>query len=284
MKIKDILTNIKLFFYSIPFGMKKADAMIFGSSDANGDNDISISQEVNDERVSKHLLKGEVTQEVEELRYRTYKVEKESKEYSYLGDGVAVKKERPRIDENMIRFSMNNKVLSDSVLDSMQQVGRYGTEKYVLNVNYNSISRFKIEQFATKFTVTIKNGECYIKLYFEAQPDVYDSKSKPFINELERIYQQREKNLVLNSDIVLLVSSISFITYKADGEDDLVYYNLLSPTFADINKTKFEYTITYKISKYSRENLTDKFYNEEMENKYKNKEPKNVAIDLSIKK
>ena len=258
--------------------------MIFGSSDGDGGNDVSISQEVEDERVSKHLLKGEVTQEVEELRYRTYKVEKESKDYAYLGNGVAIKKKRPRVDEDVIRFTMNNKGISDSVLDSMQQVGKYGTEKYVLNVTYNSISRFKIEQFATKFKVTIKDNDCYIKLYFESQPDVYDAKSKPFINELERIYQQRENGMVLNSDIVFLISNISFITYKAEGEDDLVYYNLSMPTFADIDKSKFEYTITYKISKFTRENLTDKFYNEEMENKYKNKEPKNVAIDMSIKK
>ena len=41
----------------------------------------SIIKEVDDTRVSKALLKGEITQEVEELRYRTYKVDKEAKTF-----------------------------------------------------------------------------------------------------------------------------------------------------------------------------------------------------------
>ena len=93
-KIKKYLLNL---WYGLPFGLKAADTEIMGSNN-NGSDGSSIHQEVSDERVAKHLLKGEVTQEVEELRYRTYKVAGESENYEYLGNGVAVKSDKKNLD------------------------------------------------------------------------------------------------------------------------------------------------------------------------------------------
>ena len=93
MSLKNKLLNI---LYSLPFGLKGADSEIFGSK-TNSENGTEISQEVSDERLGRHLLKGEVTQSVEELRYKTYKVANESENYKYLGNGVAVKEEKEKI-------------------------------------------------------------------------------------------------------------------------------------------------------------------------------------------
>ena len=82
-KIKKYFLNL---WYGLPFGMKAADTEIMGSKQVD-DNGVTIQQEVSDQRVAKHLLKGEVTQEVEELRYRTYKVSNEAENYKYLGKG-----------------------------------------------------------------------------------------------------------------------------------------------------------------------------------------------------
>ena len=69
-KIKKFLLNI---WYGLPFGLKAASEEIMSGGEVE-QNGSSINQEATDNRVAKHLLKAEVTQEVEELRYRTYKV------------------------------------------------------------------------------------------------------------------------------------------------------------------------------------------------------------------
>jgi hypothetical protein len=56
-KLKKYLLNI---WYGLPFGMKAASDEIIGAGNSL-DNDTTISQEVSDKRVAKHLLKGEIT-------------------------------------------------------------------------------------------------------------------------------------------------------------------------------------------------------------------------------
>jgi hypothetical protein len=77
-----VINRLKSLFYSLPFGLKAADSEIMGANSTGEVDDTVIQQQVNDKRVAKHLLKGEITQEVEELRYRTYKVDKESNKYN----------------------------------------------------------------------------------------------------------------------------------------------------------------------------------------------------------
>ena len=119
-KIKKILLNI---WYGLPFGLKAANDEIMGGGEAD-EQGSTINQQVTDQRVAKHLLKGEVTQEVEELRYRTYRVENESKSYKYLGNGVAVKEDKPKnkSDKTKFKFSQDNEMLCESVSDSLKQV------------------------------------------------------------------------------------------------------------------------------------------------------------------
>jgi hypothetical protein len=123
------MNKIKNFFktlwYGLPFGLKGADTEIMGSKSLDGDG-VTIGQEVSDERVAKHLLKGEVTQEVEELRYRTYKVSEEADKYKYLGNGIAIKQEEKQVNniKTKYRFTQENENICESVLQSLNQVGK----------------------------------------------------------------------------------------------------------------------------------------------------------------
>ena len=173
-KIKKYFLNL---WYGLPFGMKAADTEIMGNKSVD-DNGVTIQQEVSDQRVAKHLLKGEVTQEVEELRYRTYKVANESENYKYLGNGVAVKEEKEErpIDRKRHRFTQDNENICQSVLDSLKQVGNYGVEKYRFEIDYDAFVRFKVEKFATKVDVNINDETGLIEttLHFNMEPDPYD--------------------------------------------------------------------------------------------------------------
>ena len=128
-----IIEKIKSIFYSLPFGLKAADTEIMGSSISGDGNDTVINQQVNDNRVAKHLLKGEITQEVEELRYRTSKVERETDKYEYIGNGMAVKKEEKNSND-IIKFSQENKLICDDVLTELKRVMRMGLKTILLKL------------------------------------------------------------------------------------------------------------------------------------------------------
>lgn len=284
-KIKRFLQKIA---YALPFGMKGGDEEIMGGNTSVNSIGTTINQEVNDKRVAKHLLKGEVTQEVEELRYRTYKVANESEKYDYLGGGIAVKndkEEAPR-DLKKIKFSQENSLLCASVLDEMKRVNSYGQDKYRLEIVYNTTVRFKVEQFATQIDVNINDNEGLIEttLWFESLPNPYDMKSKPFINELARLMEAKGQREIERYDVASSIHDICFTTYKATNEDDFTNYCFVGGAkYQGIRLENGKYAVTYHWSEYMRVplNLEAKYYSKSMAEKYKNKEKKEVSFDVA---
>lgn len=282
-KIKKYLLNI---WYGLPFGLKGADTEIMGSG-VKDDNGTTINQEVSDQRVAKHLLKGEVTQEVEELRYRTYKVANESEKYKYLGNGVAIKEENEKPKERTkFKFSQDNENICESVLESLKQVGNYGVEKYRFEINYENFIRFKIEKFATKVDVNINQEEGLIEttLHFNSEPNPYDSTSMPFINEITKLLNLKSEYEINKNEIASSIKDFSFSTYKASNEDDFVTYSFTNGgKFVKFEKNGYEFLMTLKWEEYTRFplNLEAKYYSKSMAEKYKNKEKKETVVSLA---
>ena len=282
-KFRKIMLNL---WYGLPFGLKGADTEIMGSKniDSNGS---TINQEVSDKRVAKHLLKGEVTQEVEELRYRTYKVENESKNYKYVGNGIAIKEnEKPKVEEKTkFKFTQDNENICESVLSAMSQVGSYGVDRYRFEIDYNSFVRFKIEKFATKVDVRINDGtgEITTILHFNTEPNPYDATSMPFINELKKLLDVKSEYEVSRSEIASSIMNFSFSTYKADNEDDFVNYSFINGgKFESLKQEGYEYLLTLSWGEYLRLplNLESKYYSKTMAEKYAKKEKKEVAPEM----
>lgn len=282
-KFRKIMLNL---WYGLPFGLKGADTEIMGSKniDSNGS---TINQEVSDKRVAKHLLKGEVTQEVEELRYRTYKVENESKNYKYVGNGIAIKeKEKPKVEEKTkFKFTQDNENICESVLSAMSQVGSYGVDRYRFEIDYNSFVRFKIEKFATKVDVRINDelGEIITILHFNTEPNPYDATSMPFINELKKLLHVKGEYEISRNEIASSIMNFSFSTYKADNEDDFVNYSFINGgKFESLKQEGYEYLLTLSWGEYLRLplNLESKYYSKTMAEKYAKKEKKEVAPEM----
>lgn len=282
-KFRKIMLNL---WYGLPFGLKGADTEIMGSKniDSNGS---TINQEVSDKRVAKHLLKGEVTQEVEELRYRTYKVENESKNYKYVGNGIAIKEnEKPKVEEKTkFKFTQDNENICESVLSAMSQVGSYGVDRYRFEIDYNSFVRFKIEKFATKVDVRINDelGEIITILHFNTEPNPYDATSMPFINELKKLLHVKGKYEISRNEIASSIMNFSFSTYKADNEDDFVNYSFINGgKFESLKQEGYEYLLTLSWGEYLRLplNLESKYYSKTMAEKYAKKEKKEVAPEM----
>ena len=283
-KLKKVLLNI---WYGLPFGLKGADSEIIGNKDVTSDG-TTISQEVSDERVGKHLLKGEVTQEVEELRYRTYKVENESKNYKYIGNGIAVKEDSNGKNEQKtkFKFSQDNENICETVLQTLNQVGKYGTEKYRFEIDYKSFVRFKVEKFATRIDVDIneEDGKIETTLHFSTEPNPYDASSMPFINELKKLFDIKDEYTASRSEIASSIMNISFTTYKAYNEDDFVNYSFINGAkFKSFKQDGYEYLLTFEWEEYLRLplDLESKYYSKSMAEKYDRKERKNVDISIA---
>ena len=285
-KIKKVLLNL---WYGLPFGLKAAGDEIMGGGEADQAG-TEINQQVTDKRVAKHLLKGEVTQEVEELRYRTYKVANESEKYKYLGNGVAVKEEKddkPK-DKTRFKFSQDNENICESVLGTMNQIGKYGVEKYRFEIDYNTFVRFKVEKFAKKVDVDIneKTGKIETTLHFNTEPDPYDAASMPFINELKKLLTAKSEYEVSRNEIASSIYNFSFTTYKAYNEDDLVSYSFIKGgKFKEFKQDGYEYLLTLTWNEYLRLplDLESKYYSKSMAEKYEKKEKKDVAPEMVYK-
>lgn len=282
-KVKRAAVNI---MYGLPFGMKAADKLLTNGGEDETDG-VVASQEVSDERVGMHLIKGEVTQQVEELRYRTYKVEGESKDYKYLGNGVAVKesKKNGNKKKTRIRFVQENKTACQTVLETLKQVGSYGTEKYSFEIDYSSFVRFRVEKFATRIEVDIDEEEGSIEttLFFNTEPNPYDAASMPFINELSKLEGNVGRREVERNEIASSILNISFTTFKAYNEDDFTNYSFVNGgRFKSLERRDGEFAMTLEWDEYMRLplDLESKYYSKTMADKYRNKERKDVDVSL----
>ena len=284
-KIRDFLFKI---IYNLPFGMKGADKEILGSTRESAI-DNSVVQEVSDERVAKHLLKGEVTKEVEELRYRTYKVENEAKGYEYLGNGVAVKKEKQNAPKTKHKFTQENKNLCASVSSALEENGNgnydEAIDKYTIEINYNRLCKFRIDKRITYVDVLIDDTKGIVEttLHFNSEPDVYDVASMPFINELKKLVNANESEIDKN-EIATVIRDLSFCTYKANNEEVIVTYRFSGEMkFEGVRQFGYEYLMKLSWEEYVRLplNLEAKYYSKSMAEKYENKERKNVAIPIA---
>lgn len=278
---------------ALPFTMKAGEELINKNENTQG-NKQTINQQVSDERVAKHLLKGELTQSVKELRYRTYKVSDASKDFKYLGDGKAIKKNIKR-NSKRIKFSQTCKLLTSSVLEEMERINQIGDEKYNLKISYvYPLVKFKLEEFANQIDVDInkENNDIYTTLHFNSVPDGYNSKSAPFINEIKRLLELYSKvknetneevinEIYSHNEIASTMLALSFTTYKASNDEpDLMSYNFIAPLLYKVEEHNYEITLTFKWESYEVINLKDKFFDKTMEEKYQNKERKNNIFDI----
>ena len=277
--------KIKNILYALPFGLKAADEEILGGGDPTQEGH-EITQQAQSKSVYQDLINGEVTQEVEELRYQTYKVDREANNYEYIGSGVAVKKEKKEKKGGKIKFSQENKLICAGVNEELKRVDKdYGIENYTLNISYNGFVKFKLEKYAKQIDVEITDDKIITKLHFNEFPDVYDGTSMPFINELKRLYDYCQTDVseygLSKHEIASSLLTLHFTTFKAtNDEPDLISYLFISPKFKTIKKKNGEYIVSYKWDSYDRNDLMDKVFSKSLQEKYDKKEKRKNSMSV----
>lgn len=279
---KNIINWVKHIYYALPFGMRGAEDVIMLPKTTASSNDISIQEYVQTSHLGEDLLKGEITQEVVEFRYQTYKVYREASKYVYQGG--AFNKIKSKIDKEKIKLSQKNKMIGVNITDSFDENKSLDDVKYALEIEYKDIPKFRIDRLCTEFDVEKKNnGEVFITLHFEKQYDVSQIQTRVFTSELKKIIadmgdQQIKDKIFKNHEIFFGISSISFITNQAKGEEDLMRYVLQGLQGVVLRETKYEYEIVYSVESLDIIDLTAKFYSKEAQDRYDITAPKKRVV------
>lgn len=284
--MKKILNQIKSLWHGLFYGLKAADDTIT-LSQPESNNTIGIHKEVHDERVAHHLLKGEVTQAVEELRYRTFLVQRESEKYIFMGDGQVIKKKDFSKNLRHKKFYLPCGAVVKSFSD-LQQNGDFNHEAYNLFIDYDTTPRFKLEKYVTGMDVVydIDKNLYTTRMHISTFKDPYDVTSKPMILELEKFKtdnSQVKAHLLEHFDWNKNITKLFFITTPRVSEEESsnVKYTFEKSKISQIEFTPQECLITFEWDVMIREDLLDTFYSESMAQKYANHEAKGKEEEVA---
>lgn len=284
--IEKMKNKFLMFFYGLIYGMKATEDNVFHQTGTTTGGGTSIIKEVEDTRVSKALLKGEITQQVEELRYRTYKVDKESKTFEYYAPTLAMKRDKQ--DTKFLKYDdrdglelitvQPNDFLVETVAETLEQVGGRGKRtQYRIKIKRNFTPRYKIEEYITRLDVKkLDDKHVILDMYVSKYPNDKDFKSKGFVREVEKIRDEKIKSDILDYE------EVSFLTNHAYKMDDMVKFVFKNIFFREVVEFDGHYILRFKASiQQDTIDLTKIFYSKTMDEKYKNKEKKEVILNFN---
>lgn len=291
-------------------GMKETEDETLHQSGLDQGAGEGIHQRAESKRVAQSLLRGEVTQAVKELRWRTYKVEEESHNWEYYTPTFAVKNMRAErvpvayddsdgrelvtIQENFAYLDENKtlaKVLGSIDKDSVKKDDsfKFDTDKMHGATEFDSVKRYTIEIDRDGFVpaklenyikkVVVKKSEnperaifdCYVSIY----PTPGDVKQKTLLNEIKRSMD----GLVTDIYDMKLFAFTSHNAYRVNNGVRFEFQNikLVSVSVYDGN---YIIKLDGRI-KYEDKALSDKYYSESMAKKYAEKAPKEATVVYS---
>ena len=272
----NILNKIRLFFVSLFSGLSKADNIIIGQSIDSDDKVIPAYQEKDTQRVANHLLKGEVTQEVKELRYRDYLVSENSRHYSVVGD-TAIKNARISYSPKRFGGLNHNMGLALGDMSKLQDALKKEGE-YTLKFKYEDTVRYNLSKFCTHFYIDLKNNK--VSLYFDLLPNRNISTSKAFIHYIQQTMVSPKLGGEFN-----FIKEMWFVSYKISALQNYLKFTFKDMILKEIKTTDKELILEYTPTTYTMEDLIEKYKVEDLDKKYKEKAPKQLPtsdIESSI--
>lgn len=290
-KLKNITSKIKNGVVGFFVGTRKTEEEVFTQQGSSSDDSVKVGEVMQAQNLADALLKGIVTEEVKELRYRDYKVSNEAKNFQILPNGVAYRADavsfaKSHVDKSdgyPIQLIQNNNMVKNSVDDEMNRLGTYGkTQRYTLKCYRNVSTRYRLEEFVTKIVVKrISNQECLVDLYTTIYPDKLSPiKHNGFLTEIKRI--KEEPAMAPLSD-VFNIESMNFVTDRAYGCSDRLEFEFDDIKFYGIVEFDGYYVIKLKCHvKKDGEDLTAKYYNKNMDEEYKNKTPRTDTLKIKV--
>lgn len=300
--MRKIFLKIALFFKFIGLGLRGADKSIMPSKpEENGGAPTGIEEQEEQESVYADLLRGEVTQQVKELRHEMYFAERKSHEYGYSGGGRA-KRKNTMLDtvdgiENEdgydIMLIQENREDMQSLKDfgihnvgenvfieqkANEDLGNKDKRDFTIKIERDFIPNFRIERFVTKLVVKrISEKEVVLDFYVPKYRQQFDNVDKLFNKQIENIY-----NGIDRRNDMLYFTSVSFVTYRAYGSDDLKFYKFNVSSFDKVLEYNGSYIIRFYGEIDGSEDLIAQYYDEIADEKSKNHEMRNPNATISF--
>lgn len=260
------------------------------------------------------LLRGEVNQEVKDLRWRTYKVMKAAekknarlipkmiygengeREFAYDEEGSIIfesatvnprNKERALekvvvdlTDNYPVKMVVKNEPVTnplDSKADENMVVG-YSSKNLndtPIKIIRDFVPKFEIENYAKKMVVrTISDTEVLLEFYISKYIDPYNASSKMLVAEMNKILTNGPDKV--NS---LEIKEVGFISDNTIGSDDFMGYAYDIIGFDKIVDFDGYYVLKFKATvTLDGEDLMEKYREAELDRKYNEKEQRKMTI------
>ncbi len=238
------------------------------------------------------LVHGELTQEVKNLRWRTYKVLREMDNYKFSystdkNDDTIVKTEvvdkktfivKTRIDtydDYELELVFENTGATLGIIESshdnlsLKLHEAMTKNEKPLQIERTFIPKFYIENFTEKLNVRRIDAENkLLEFYVSKYPDEGNSKSSAFLNQIKKVIENGPSNYNF-----LQFDEVGFVTNQTAGLDDLLLYSYNNLTFDKIIDFNGKYVIKFKAQVLvNGEDLIKDYVEKELEEKYANKE------------
>lgn len=264
-------------------------ASIAGASNAMGadssSNEIGgIEKHVESKSMISALLRGEVTKEVEELRYRTILINREADRHEEARkknislDDVA----KEHFVDGKIKFTQPNDYTTLNSSESFRFALEHGDKSpemvWRIDVKNNAVGKVNISKMCESVTVDIDDSknQCLVTFRFDTTEYGNDGyKYRIVRNQIEKCLSDKRYGSIAFGEI----HSVGFTTHNASGEVNDVEYTFMSPRYPKVTKTgDCVYDVTFRCGEYHRGDLLKKYYSESMAEKYANNERKKVTL------
>lgn len=260
------------------FGLKRADDEMFAPKGDEMSADVSQEQIQHSKSVVGAMLRGEITQDVEELRYSMYAVGKKMRDYTVdehrnIHHQVYVEKTGNVIKQENFQENLT--------ADESFAMGNRLGNKYHINFKYkHNPPRFDLDKFITFVEFNIETKICTI--YFTTTYQPFVASSNAFINAMKRIGTYTNDKQYLMDPIVNNIEEIEFTTLKAQGREDFFRF-LLKNLTTDVNTIQysnngFDARLSFKVGDYTETDERAKYECQSMQDKYDRKAPREGNI------
>lgn len=232
------------------------------------------------------LINGEITEEVELLRWRMYKILDRTSELTakIVGEDEngnfiteTHKKENNKITLNKIKIDtyddyplemvVNNTAITLGQLEVSEENIDYGVE-YPIKITRDSIPKFYIEKFSNKVNIrNINDTNKLIEFYISKYPNEFDRKSRLLISEIKRGINNHKLTNIFD------IQKIEFVSNNTIGSVDFISYEYKVNAFDKIIEFDGYYVIKFNCEVLTNDNkIIDKYRKVELDIKYENKE------------
>jgi hypothetical protein len=249
--------------------------------------------------VADDLIRGEMTQEVKNLRWRTYKIMQETKKWAIekdknTGELNADRKNIYNVDYQkgilkMVRVDNDDSHPTEMVVSNegfkrgILETDAEGVENYhklsytekPIRFEYEFMPKYEFTDFVTKLVVrNIQGDEKLLEFYVSKYPDPNNFTTNIFLKDINKLMG----NPTLKMDI-LEFKEIGFLSDKTIGVDDFLIFTFKNEGFYKIIEFDGNYILKFKATVITNgENILEKFKEEELEKKYDNNEVRNNTI------